>query len=109
MIRDAYGSAGNDKKSLYSTFVLLRMKIIFRKYTCTTPLRYRAGWTLNTKPASSNFYKYKASDSSFHFTRPREILLQHSSIGSPFSIFVFMTCNHLDLHIFIIGFIKSWS
>lgn len=37
MISSAYRSAGNDKFCLYSTFVLLRMKIIFRKYTCTTP------------------------------------------------------------------------
>lgn len=36
MISPAYRSARNDKFCLYSTNVLLRMKIIFRKYTCTT-------------------------------------------------------------------------
>ena len=37
MISSAYRSAGNDKFCLYSTNVLLRMILIFRKYTCTTP------------------------------------------------------------------------
>lgn len=37
MISGAYRSARNDKFCLYSTNVLLRMKIIFREYTCTTP------------------------------------------------------------------------
>lgn len=36
MISPAYRSARNDKFCLYSTNVLLRMILIFRKYTCTT-------------------------------------------------------------------------
>lgn len=38
MISPAYRSARNDKFCLYSTNVLLRMKIIFKKYACTTSL-----------------------------------------------------------------------
>jgi len=43
MISGAYRSARNDKFCLYSTKVLLRMKIIFREYACTTPDTTLAG------------------------------------------------------------------
>lgn len=74
----------------YNTFLIRRCP----------DLKYKAGqfqfFFANTKLASSNFYKYRSSDSSFHFDLPRDGLLQHSSIRSPFSNFVFITRSHFD-------------
>ena len=49
-----------------------------------------------TKLALLKNYRYFAIEFSSHLLRPREGLLQHSSMGSPFSSFVFITRSHFD-------------
>lgn len=55
MISPAYRSARNDKFCLYSTNVLLRMILIFKKYTCTTSLDTTLAGS-DTHLAGSNFF-----------------------------------------------------